>query len=126
MRKLFVFLIGLLPLVAFAQAYKKHTLRKDKLSIQLSEGILNIIPLTDKSIRVQWEKDLPKEEREFVLINMPAVPVFKFSETSQLLKLTTAAVTVSFNKQTAIIDFTDKAGKVFLSERAGSRRLKAD
>jgi len=126
MRKLFVILIGSLPLVAFAQVYKKHALQKDKLSIQLSEGILNIIPLTDKAIRVQWEKDLPKEEKEFVLINLPVVPVFKFSETAQQLKLSTAAVTVSFNKQTDVIDFADKAGKIFLSEKAGSRKLKAD
>src|SRR5436189_2870500 len=112
MRKLFVFLIGLLPLVAFAQVYKKYTLQKDRLSIQLSEGVINIIPLADKAIRVQWEKDLPKEEREFVLIDIPAVPVFKFSETAQQLKLSTVAVTVSFNKQTAVIDFAGKTGKV--------------
>ena len=119
-------MIGLFPLAAFAQVYKKHTLQKDKLSIQLSEGILNIIPLSEKAMRVQWEKDLSKEEREFVLINIPAIPVFKFLETAQLLKLSTASVTVSFNKQTAVIDFTDKAGKIFLSEKAGSRKLKAD
>jgi alpha-D-xyloside xylohydrolase len=126
MRKMFVLLLGSLPLVAFAQVYKKHTLQKDKLSIQLSEGVLNIIPLTDKSIRVQWEKDLPKEEREFVLINIPAIPVFRFSETTQQLKISTNAVNVIFNKQTAVIDFTDKTGNIFLSEKAGSRKLKAD
>jgi len=119
-------MIGLFPLAAFAQVYKKHTLQKDKLSIQLSEGILNIIPLSEKAMRVQWEKDLSKEEREFVLINIPAIPVFKFLETAQLLKLSTASVTVSFNKQTTAIDFTDKAGKIFLSEKAGNRKLKAD
>ena len=124
MKMFLVLLIGLFPLVAFAQVYKKHTLQKDKLSIQLSEGILNIIPLSDKAIRVQWEKDLPNEEKEFVLINKPAVPAFKFSETTQQLKLSTNAVTIIFNKQTAVIDFTDKAGKVFLTEKAGSRKLK--
>ncbi len=126
MRKLFALLILVLPLSAFAQEYKKYTLQKDKLSIQLSEGVLNIIPLTDKSIRVQWEKDLPKEEKEFILINKPALPVFNFSETAQLLKLSTNAVNLIFNKQTAVIDFSDKSGNIFLSEKAGSRRLKAD
>ncbi len=124
MKRFLVLLIGLLPLIAFAQVYKKHTLQKDKLSIQLSEGVMNIIPVSDKAIRIQWEKELPKEEKEFVLINIPAVPVFKFSETAQQLKLTTNALTVIFNKQTAVINFTDKAGKVFLSEKAGSRKLK--
>ena len=126
MKRLLTLLIGLFPLVSFAQVYKKHTLHKNQLSIQLSEGILNIIPLSEKAIRVQWEKDLPKEEREFVLINIPVVPVFKFSESAQQLKLSTAAVIVSFNKQTAVIEYADKAGKVFLSEKTGSRKLKPD
>ncbi|RYG23904.1 MAG: hypothetical protein EOO01_43870 [Chitinophagaceae bacterium] len=81
------------PLFAIAQTYSGHVLRKDKLSIRLSEGWLNIIPVSEKAIRVQWEKDLPKEEREFVLINLPAVPPFRFSETAGQLKLSTAAVT---------------------------------
>lgn len=123
MKRFLVLLIALFPLIAHAQVYKKHTLQKDKLSIQLSEGVMNIIPVSDKAIRIQWEKDLPKEEKEFVLINIPAVPVFKFSETAQKLKLTTNALTFIFNKQTAVVNFIDKAGKVFLSEKAGSRKL---
>jgi alpha-D-xyloside xylohydrolase len=126
MKKCIVLIIALFPLVAFAQVYKKHALHKDKLNIQLSEGVLNIIPITDKTIRIQWEKDLPKEEREFVLINKPTVPVFTFSETAQLLKLGTNAINIIFHKQTTVIDFADKAGKVFLSEKAGSRKLKPD
>ncbi|MEP6674433.1 MAG: TIM-barrel domain-containing protein [Ferruginibacter sp.] len=124
MKAKFLFFFSLMPLFMVAQVYKKHTLQKDKLSIQLSEGIMNIIPVSDKAIRIQWEKDLPKEDKEFVLINIPAVPAFKFSETAQQLKLGTNTVTVIFNKQTAVIDFTDKAGKVFLTEKAGSRKLK--
>ncbi len=126
MKAKFLFLFTWMPLVMIVQLYKKHTLQKDKLSIQLSEGVMNIIPVSDKAIRIQWEKELPKEEKEFVLISKPAVPVFKFSETAQQLKLSTNAVTVVFNKQTAVIDFIDRAGKVFLSEKAGSRKLKAD
>lgn len=115
----------LLPAFAFAQVYKKHTLLKDKLNIQLSEGSLNIIPLSEKAIRIQWEKNLPKEERQFVLINFPPGPSFTFSETAQRLNIGTAAVTVSFNKQTAVINFADKTGKVFLSEKANSKKLEA-
>jgi alpha-D-xyloside xylohydrolase len=53
-----VFFITLIPALAFAQVYKKHNLVKDHLSIQLSEGVLNITPLSDKAIRVQWEKGM--------------------------------------------------------------------
>ena len=100
-------------------------MQKDRLSIQLSEGVLNIIPLSDKAIRVQWEKGM-KEEREFVLINKLPVPAFKISETGTKLKLSTNAITVSFDKQTGAIDYSDNTGKIFLSEKAGSRKLKPD
>jgi alpha-D-xyloside xylohydrolase len=126
MKTKFLLLSALFPALLFAQAYKKYSLQKDRLSIQLSEGVLNIIPLSDKAIRVQWEKDNMKEEREFVLINKPAVPVFKFSDTGAKLKLGTNTITVWFDKQTGAIDYSDNVGKVFLREKTGSRKLKPD
>lgn len=124
MRMKFLFLITLLPALAFSQAYKKHSLQKDRLSIQLNEGTLNLIPLSDKAIRVQWDKGI-KEEREFVFVNKLPVPAFKFSETPSKLKLSTKAINVSFDKKTGVIDYSDNTGKIFLSEKAGSRKLQA-
>ncbi|MBO9683194.1 MAG: DUF4968 domain-containing protein, partial [Flavisolibacter sp.] len=115
-------LIGLLPTLAFGQSYKKHTVQKDRLIIQLDEGTMNLIPLSDKAIRVQWDKGM-KEEREFVLINKVQAPVFRVSEAGSKLKLATSVITVSFDKRTGVIDYSDNTGKVFLSEKAGSRKL---
>ena len=52
MRVKFIFLVTLIPAVTFVQTYKKHTAQKDRLSIQLSDGVMNIIPLSNKAIRV--------------------------------------------------------------------------
>jgi alpha-D-xyloside xylohydrolase len=125
MKIVFILLITLLPVVVVAQAYKKHTFSKDRLSIQLSDGVLNIVPLSDKAIRVQWEKGM-KEEREFVLINKLPVPAFKISEAGTKLKLSTNTITVSFDKQTGAINYSDNAGKIFLEEKTGGRKLKPD
>jgi alpha-D-xyloside xylohydrolase len=125
-KKSLVILIALIPGIAFTQHYEKQTVQRDRLSIQLSEGQLNIIPLTDKAISVQWEKGPLKEEPDFILINKPVVTEFKFSETAQKLKLSTSAVNVTFDKQSGIIDFSDHTGKIFLSEKAGSRKLTPD
>jgi alpha-D-xyloside xylohydrolase len=122
----FLFLLSMIPALAFAQVYKTYSLRKDRLSIQLTEGVMNIIPLSDQAIRIQWQKGEIKESREFVLINKHTVPAFQFSETPLKLKLSTKAVTVLFDKKTAAIEYTDKTGKVFLSEKAGSRKLIQD
>jgi len=116
-------LLALIPTAIFGQSYKKYTLQKDHLSIQLSDGTLNLTPLTDKAIRVQWEKAIPGEKQEFVLINKQKTPAFKVAETPAKLILTTAAVTVSYDKQKGTIDYADRKGKVFLSEAANSRKL---
>ena len=123
MRAKFLFLLTLMPVFMFAQVYQKHSLQKDRLSIQFNEGTLYIIPLSDKAIRVQWEKSNMKEEREFVLINKLPVPAFKFLETGSKLKLSTNAITVLFDKQTGAIDYSDNTGKIFLREKTGSRKL---
>jgi alpha-D-xyloside xylohydrolase len=125
MRVKLIFLITLLPALSFAQVYKKHNLQKDRLSIQLTEGTLSLIPLSEKAIRVQWDKGM-KEEREFVFINKLPAPAFKISEAGSKLKLSTNAITVSFDKTTGVIDYSDNTGKIFLSEKAGSRKLKPD
>jgi alpha-D-xyloside xylohydrolase len=126
MKTKFFLLVLLVPVVTTGQVYQQHMWLKDRLSIQLSGGVLNIIPLSDKAVRVQWEKNKMKEEREFVLINKLPVAAFKYSETQSKLKLSTKAVTVLFDKQTGTIEYSDNAGKVFLREKAGSRKLVED
>ena len=109
-----------------AQQYKKHTANKDELSIDLTEGILNIIPLTEKSIRIHYQIGNKKEEQEFILINKPTVPAFAVKETVDGLELSTKTIVVAYNKKTGVLTYSDKSGKVFLSEKANSRLLKPD
>ncbi|MES2328791.1 MAG: TIM-barrel domain-containing protein [Bacteroidota bacterium] len=126
MKAKFLFVVIVLPFLLTAQVYRKHSLQKDRLSIECNEGILYITPLSDKAVRVQWQKDDMKEERELVLINKLPVPVFYFSQTGSKLKLSTSAMSISFDKKTCAIDYSDNTGKVFLSEKAGRRKLTAD
>ncbi|MEO6850023.1 MAG: glycosyl hydrolase family 31, partial [Mucilaginibacter sp.] len=108
MRRILFILIAFIPAIACGQIYQKHTVYKNRVSIQLSNGILDISPLTDKAIRVQFEKDLPKEKLEFVLVNPQPVPEFKTSETALQLIISTKAVTATFDKQSGVINFSDK------------------
>jgi len=125
MQKFFyIFLLSCLFTSVSAQKYKGHTLTKDQLSIDLSEGILHIIPLTEKSIRIQYQIENAKEAQEFVVINTPKVPAFVLKETESTLKLSTKAIIVTFDKKTGVITYSNKSGKIFLSEKANTRRLK--
>jgi alpha-D-xyloside xylohydrolase len=106
-----------LPIYTFSQDYKGYILEKNRVEK------LNIIPLADEIIRVQWIKENIQEEQELILIHQPAVPKFKFTESIQLLVIKTAGVSVEFNKQTGAITYKDNKGEVFLKETAGSRVL---
>ncbi|MBD0724441.1 glycosyl hydrolase family 31 [Flavobacterium sp. L1I52] len=123
-RLLHILFLSLLATSISAQQYKKHTLTKEGLSIDLSEGVLKIIPLTNQSVRVQYEIGNAKETQQFVLINKPKTPIFKLKESANDLKLSTKEITVTFDKKTTVIQYLDKSGKVFLSEKANTRSLK--
>jgi alpha-D-xyloside xylohydrolase len=122
----FLLLIFMVPTIAFGKVYKTYALLNDRLSIQLNNGVLDIIPLSDYVIRVQFEKDLMKEKREFILVNKLPVPQFKLYESASKLQLSTNAVNVIFDKQDGAIEFTNKKNKVFLSEIPESRKLEPD
>lgn len=118
--------IFLLPVIVSGQTYEKHALRADRLSIELSEGALHLIPVSEKAIRVQFEKNGKREEQQFVLINKPVATKFKCVETPSQVRLSTSGITAVFNKKSGSLDFIDHLGKVFLSENTGSRKLVAD
>jgi len=109
-----------------AQHYIKHAVSKHELSINLAEGVLRIIPLTEKSVRVQYQIGNKKEEQEFVLINKPAIPHFALKVTASSLEISTKSIVVVYNKKTGVLTYSDKSGKIFLSEKANTRLLKPD
>lgn len=125
MRVIYLLLIVVLPAAAFAQEVKKYTKHKDRLSLQLSEGIMHIIPLSDNAIRVQWEKDSLREERELVFVNRQEAPVIKFADTDVALTIATRFVSVIIDKRSGDIHFNDARGNTFLREKPGSRKLTA-
>jgi len=126
MRSTVLSLLLLVPALVFGQSYKRYERKTDRLSIGLTEGILDLIPLSERVVRVRWIKAGVGEEREFVFERKTATPKFKHLETPSQLRLQMPMLTVVFNKSTGSLDFLNKEGKIFLSEKAGSRKLSPD
>lgn len=123
MRKIgYILFLGFLCISVSAQ-YKKHTLTKDRLTIDLVEGVLNIIPLNNESVRIQYQIGNQREMQEFVFVNIPKVPTFAVKETATDLKLSTKAITVVFDKKNTSIQYLDHSGKILLSEKPNTRLL---
>ncbi len=115
---------ALFPLFTQAQVYQSHLAQKDNLTIQTADGALSLRPLSDFAVRVQLlKKGAVAESQELVLVNKVAVPAFKVTATAAKLTLSTRAITVNFDKKTGVLSYADAAGKVFLVEKAGSRKL---
>ncbi|MES2277224.1 MAG: TIM-barrel domain-containing protein [Bacteroidota bacterium] len=123
MKKNLTLFLLLLSNLCSAQVYQQHTLFKDHLSIRLSTGILSITPMTDQAIRIQFQQGNLKEEREFVLINKQPVPAFRMIESGSQLKLLTKDMSVTFDKKSTAIIYSDRAGNIFLREKPRSRKL---
>lgn len=123
MKAIFLLAMVLAPVFSSGQITGKHSVLKDRLAIKLSEGVLNIIPLNEKAIRVQWKKDSLQEERELVFIDPQPVPAFKCTETATKLTVATKTIKVIIDKQNGAIIFSDHSGKIFLREKPGSRKL---
>lgn len=124
MKLKFFVVLCLFSATVFGQNYQSHTVQKDRLSIQLTEGVLQIIPQAQNAIRIQLEKESVKENRELIFLEDKLTPQqFKFSETPAELRLSTKVITVIFNKKTAVVQYVDNQGKMFLSEIPGGRKL---
>lgn len=123
MRTLYLLLAILFPAALFAQEVKKYTRQKDRVSIQLSEGILTLIPLSEKCIRVQWEKDSLKALKELVFTEPQPASSMSLSETGTTLRIGTRSMSVIIDKRSGDLRFNDAGGNTFLSEIPGSRKL---
>lgn len=124
MKNTLIVIICLFPAFLSAQAYKSHTLTNDRLIIQLTEGSLNIIPLSDGALRVQFEKESLTKLPELIFIEKVTTGVpFKVSENDSFLNFSTLKIIAKLNKATAKLSFSDKSGKVFLNEIENSRKL---
>lgn len=113
----------LMPLMGMGQSYTGHRLQTDRLSISLTDGVMDVIPLSDKAVRVQWHKGKLKEERELIFTENVSHPVFKVDETGSKIVLQLKDMSVFFDKKSGAIDYRDSGGKIFLSEKAGGRKL---
>jgi alpha-D-xyloside xylohydrolase len=126
MKHKYVLFILVILAAACGQKSENFKLLDDRLIIQLDAGVLNIIPLSDNAIRIQLTKGPVIEDKELILANQLPVPDFKFSDSTGKLRLSTGSITVLFDKENSTVDFADNTGKVFLSEKPGSRKMIPD
>jgi len=98
----------------------------DRVNITLSEGTLTINPLTGNAVRIKFYKKTEGNLPEFVFTSKVEHPGFQVFDSPSKLEIKAKNIIVSLDKQTGKLSFADNAGKVFLSEKAGARKLTPD
>ncbi|HBX88700.1 MAG TPA: glycosyl hydrolase family 31 [Marinilabiliaceae bacterium] len=121
-------LLGLLILVLFGSCHSKlnYEVVEEGLRIELSDGSLDIYPLSDNALRVKFYKGQKLTVPEFVLLGEQEVPEFEVSEISGGLRLSLRKMSLEYNTKDAVLSYYNSEGQLFLRERAGSRLVIPD
>ncbi len=126
MKLINLFLICLFIASCQEQAVNGYKQTKDGVVINIQGGTLGIYPIADDAVRIKYMKDTLKSLPELIFISGTTVPDFDVSESSSAIEVKEKNLHVIIDKKTGNISYSDPAGKIFLSEKAGTRKLEPD
>ncbi|MCW0485017.1 glycoside hydrolase family 31 protein [Gaoshiqia sediminis] len=95
-------------------------------NVSLPEGTLSIYPVSDNAVRIKLFKEEEASLPEIVLDSVYEVPEFQISDVSSKLEIKVKNIHVLVDKRTGCISYSDPSGKIFLSEKADSRKFEPD
>ncbi|MBP1638662.1 MAG: glycoside hydrolase family 31 [Bacteroidetes bacterium] len=125
MKLKFLLIVSFFPFLCQGQVVKNFKQLPDKVDVTLSDGTLSIAPLSDNSVRIKFYKVTEGNLPELVFTSVPATPAFRVADSPSKIEIKTSKMIVSLDKQTGKLSYADKAGKVFLTEKAGVRKITA-
>jgi alpha-D-xyloside xylohydrolase len=123
MKLKYLLLVSLFPFFASGQAVKSFKQAKEGIILNLPDGTLCINPIADNAVRVKFIQGTEPEIQELIFTSEQNTPEFKVADSPAKLDVKVKNITVSVNKQDGSLSFADKSGRVFLNEKAGSRKL---
>jgi alpha-D-xyloside xylohydrolase len=126
MKLKYALLISIFPFLCQGQVVKSFKQLSDRVNITLSRGTLSICPIEDNAIRVKFYKETEGNLPELVFTSAISVPSFHVTDLSSKLEIKTKNITIFIDKQLGNLSYFDNSGKMFLSEKAGSRKLTPD
>ena len=123
MRIRYLFIIILFPAFCQGQVFKSYKQTMESISINLSDGILGIYPIADNAVRIKFYKETEGNLPELVFTSSIPTPGFQVSDSPSKLEIKVKNITVLLDKQSGNLSYADNSGKIFLSEKTGTRKL---
>jgi alpha-D-xyloside xylohydrolase len=119
-------MIILVPSFCLGQAIRGYEQLTDRVNVALAEGTLSIYPLTDNAVRIKFLKNPDGRVPELIFTSEIGTPGFTISDSPSTLEVRLKNVVVVVEKQDGKLSFEDRVGKMFLSEKADTRKLVPD
>ena len=124
---LIVNLISMLfPVVYQGQDVRSFKQVTDRVDVTLSEGTLSLLPLTDNAVRIKYYKEGEVKVPKLIFTSSVKSLHFHVSDSPSKLEIKEKNFIVELNKQTGKLSFADNSGKIFLIEKAETRKLVPD
>jgi len=114
------------PFLCLGQVVKSFKQLPDRVNVTMSDGTLSISPLADNAVRIKFYKGAEETLPELVFTSGGATPAFQVIDSPSRIEIKAYKIIVLLDKLTGKLSYTDNASKVFLSEKAGARKLTPD
>ncbi len=119
----YLLIVFLFPFLCEGQVEKNYEQLANGVNVILTDGTLNISPIAENAVRIKFYKTVAVKVPELIFTSTEKTAKLKVTESSSKLELKGAKIIVNVDKQTGKLSFADNSGKIFLSEKAGSREL---
>ncbi|MGA8265107.1 MAG: TIM-barrel domain-containing protein [Ignavibacteriaceae bacterium] len=121
-----ILFVCLFPLLCQGQVVKSYKQLANGVNVNLTGGTLNIAPIAENAVRIKFYKNVEAKVPELIFISNNKTPKLKVTNLPSKLDLKGGEIIVFVDKQTGKLSFADRSGKVFLNEKAGTRKLIPD
>lgn len=98
--------------------------QKEKVALELKQGLLSLIPLNQNAVRVQFSQPGSAPMEELIYTEKLPVPEYEVTEDKQSLVLSLDGISVEFDKGTEVLTFKDANKRIILQEKVGGRFMK--
>ncbi len=87
------------------------------LKIELSDGSLNLTPMAENAVRVQFQKESVRKMPEWVYVKQDGShPTYHIKDDKRTITLQLGQMTVEIDKQSSRVNYYDGAGQLVLAE----------
>ena len=118
--------VSLFPLLCLSQVVENYKQLGNEVNINLTEGTLNISSMADNAVRIKFYQEVENSISELIFTSTDKNQRLNVTDLPSKLELKGERIIVFVDKQTGNLSFANYEGKIFLNEKAGTRKLIPD